>query len=97
MVLVLHQVDLNEKKKADLLTLSERLDQLYFCASAEVPDIHLGWKDAAALEETGEFQAGAAQRYTSKRGDCSRAEGRGRMQEELNERSCIVPLSRAPS
>lgn len=94
---MLHQVDLNEKKKADLLTLSERLDQLSFCACAEVPDIHLGREDAAALEETGGIQAGAAQRYTSKRGDCSRAEGRGRMQEKQNERSCIVPLSRAPS
>lgn len=86
MVLMLHQVDLNEKK-ADLLTLSERLDQLTFCACAEVPDIHLGRENAAALEETGEFQAGAAQRHNSKCGDCSRAEGRGRMQEALNKRS----------
>lgn len=74
-----------------------RLEQLSFCACAEVPDVHLGWEDAAALEETGEFQAGAAQRYTSKCGDCSRAEGRGKRQEELNKRSCIVPLSRGPS
>lgn len=73
-----------------------RLEQLSFCACAEVPDVHLGWEDAAALEETGVFQAGAAQRYTSKCGDCSRAEGRGKRQEELNKRSCIVPLSRAP-
>lgn len=85
------------KKMPDLLTLSERLDHLSFCACAEVPDIHLGREDAAALEETGEFQVGTAQRYTSKCGDCSRAKGRGRMQEELNERSCIVPLSRASS
>lgn len=67
-----------KQKKADLLTLSERLDQLTFCACAEVPDIHMGWEDAAALDETGEFQAGTAQRYTSKCGDCSRAEGRGK-------------------
>lgn len=79
------------------MTLSERLDQLTFCACAEVPDIHLGRKDAAALDETGEFHAGASQRYTSKCGDCSRAEGRGKRQEELNERSRIVPLSWAPS
>lgn len=43
----------------------------------EVSDIHLGWQDACALEETGEFQAGAAKRYTSKCGDCPRAERRG--------------------
>lgn len=62
-------------KKVYLLTV--RLDKLPFCPCAEVPDIHVGWEDASALEEAGEFQAGAAQRYTFKCGDCSRAEGRG--------------------
>lgn len=37
----------------------------------------MGWEDACTLEETGEFQAGAAKRYTSQRGDRPRAEGRG--------------------
>lgn len=37
----------------------------------------MGWEDALALEEAGKFQAGAAKRYTSERGDCPRAEGRG--------------------
>lgn len=50
---------------------------LFPLACAEVSDIHLGWEDAPALEETGEFQAGAAKRYTPQRGDCPRAEGRG--------------------
>lgn len=43
----------------------------------EVSDIYVGWKDASTLEETGEFQARAAKRYTSKCGDRPRAEGRG--------------------
>lgn len=46
-------------------------------ACVEVSDIHLGWEDACALEETGEFQAGAAKRNTSECGDRPRAEGRG--------------------
>lgn len=50
---------------------------LFPLACAEVSDIHMGWEDATALEETGEFQAGAAKRYTPKCGDRPRAEGRG--------------------
>lgn len=46
-------------------------------ADVEVSDIHMGCEDSSALEETGEFQAGAAKRDTSERGDCPRAEGRG--------------------
>lgn len=57
----------------------------------------MGWEDASALEETGEFQAGAAQGYTSKRGDCSRVEGRGERKAELNKRSSLGPLSRVLS
>lgn len=49
----------------------------------EISEIHMGWEDACALEETGEFQAGAAKRYTSERGDCPRAEGRGQKLESL--------------
>lgn len=44
---------------------------------AEVSDIHVGWEDASALEETGKLQARAAERHTSKCGDCPRAERRG--------------------
>lgn len=44
---------------------------------AEVSDLHLGWENACALEENGEFQAGAAKRYTSKCRDCPRTKGRG--------------------
>lgn len=50
---------------------------LFPLACAEVSDIHLGWEDAPTLEETGEFQAGAAKRYTPQCGDRPRAEGRG--------------------
>lgn len=46
-------------------------------ADVEVPDIHMGCKDSSVLEETGEFQAGAAKRDTSECGDCPGAEGRG--------------------
>ncbi|KAG7244148.1 hypothetical protein INR49_004221 [Caranx melampygus] len=50
----------------------------------EISEIHMGWEDACALEETGEFQAGAAKRYTSERGDRPRAEGRGKAQRRIN-------------
>lgn len=32
---------------------------------AEVSDLHMGREDASALEETGEFQAGVAERYAA--------------------------------
>ncbi len=55
-------------------------------ACVEVSNIHMGCEDACALEETGEFQARAAKRHTSKRGDRPRAEGRGERRDWKDER-----------
>lgn len=44
---------------------------------AEVSDLHLGREDAAALEETGELQAGVAPRHAAQRGGGPGAEGGG--------------------
>lgn len=44
---------------------------------AEISDLHLGREDAAALEETGELQAGVAQRHAAQRGGGPGAEGGG--------------------
>lgn len=43
----------------------------------EVPDIYMGCQNACALEETGGFQARAAERDAAECGDRPRAEGRG--------------------
>lgn len=65
----------------DNLRLTPYLSYLFPLPLVEVPDIHMGWEDACALEETGKLQARAAKRYTSKRGDRPRAEGRGERRE----------------
>lgn len=43
----------------------------------EITDIHVGWKDACPLEETGKFQTWTSKRYTSECGDRPGTERRG--------------------
>lgn len=50
---------------------------LFRLCHAEISDLHLGREDAAALAETGELQAGVAQRHTAQRGGGPGAEGGG--------------------
>lgn len=59
---------------------------------AEISDLHLGREDAAALEETGELQAGVAQRHAAQRGGGPGAEGggeRSHMSRQKKPQACL--------